>query len=116
MVRIVFGEMAVLGDADLATPDIEANGFPQLCFCRTVSRVENSVDHIAVIEGLLWRLALLEGVEDIGEHVIIPQVIHFVAYREEPAAVAFGLLGDIVGALAGGEHLETGSEEVIDED
>ena len=48
--------------------------------------------------------------------MVVAKIIYFVAYREKPAGITFRFFSHIVGPLAGGEHFETGTKEIIDPD
>src|SRR5882724_1849086 len=45
--------------------------------------------------------------------MVITQVIHFVAYREKPARIAFRFFGNIICSFTGGEHLQPGPQKII---
>src|SRR5262249_8699760 len=114
MFGVILREVTILCNADASAPDIELHGLPELCLSRAVGGVEHCIDDVAIVEGLFGRTALLEGVESIGEHMVIAEVVQLVAYGKEPAGVTFRFFRDIISAFAGSEHLEAGAEEAVD--
>src|ERR1700760_2958193 len=108
--------MAVLAYADLPAPDIELYGFPEFGFGGAVGSVQHGVYNITIIKGFAGGAAFFHGVEYVREHMVIAQIIELITHRKEPAGITFGFLAYIVGAFAGGEHLQTGAQKAIDPD
>src|SRR5579863_167612 len=116
MIRIVFGQMTIPCHPDLPPPDIQLDGLPQLGLCGTIGRIQYGIHDIPVIEGLLRRLPVLKGIENIGEHMIVAEIVDLITQGEQPAACTLGLLRHIVCALAGREHLQPRPQTTIDPD
>src|SRR5580698_6828435 len=116
MIRIVLRQMTVLRDADATPPEIQPDRLPEFRLRRPVSRIQHRVYDIPVIEGLLRRRPPLKRVEDIGEHMIVTEIIQLITHREQPPARALRLLRHIVGALAGRKHLQPRPQTAVDPD
>src|SRR5580658_633008 len=82
VIGIVFRQVTVPGHPDLPPPDIQPDRLPQLGLRGPVRRIQHGVHDIAVIEGLLRRLPALKGIEDVREHMIVPEIVDLVANRE----------------------------------
>src|SRR5579863_2886659 len=116
VIGIVFRQMTVPGHPDLPPPDIQLDRLPQLGLRGPVRRIQYGVHDIAVIEGLLRRLPVLKGIEDIREHMIVPEIVDLITNREQPAGRALRLLRHIVRSLARREHFQPGPQTVVDPD
>src|SRR5579883_387504 len=113
---VVVGGFGVGAGLLLSPPHGQLDRLPALCPGRTVAGVDDGVHHVSVIERLARHGAVVDGVQHLREHRGIAQLADLVSNREQPAAVGFGLLGDVALLSRGRKHLEAGAQPVVEPD
>src|SRR5262249_49315972 len=99
-----------------ATPVAELYRLPLPRLGRAVAGIDNRVHHVAVVERLHRRPALVHRVEHVREHLDVAELGDLVADRAEPAARGRGLPRDLPGARARAERVDPRAQEVVEPD
>ena len=82
VVGVVFSKVVFPGNAFPPAPGFQGYGLPLLAFCRAVGRIQNTVYDITIVKSLFGGFIGFKGIEHVHEHVVVAQLIEFVADGE----------------------------------